>query len=173
MIKHACIAGAAIAASLTTGATLAHVTIDPTSGPANGYFRASLRVPHGCKGSPTVRIRVRIPDGVLSVKPQVKPAWTIGIVKTKLAKPFDDGHGGRITEVVSEVIWSGGRLEDAHFDEFGLVMRLPNQPDTTLYFPVVQECADGAHRWIDLPESGKPASELKEPAPALRLVAPK
>jgi uncharacterized protein YcnI len=148
----------------------AHVTIDPQQGPANGYFRAAFRVPHGCKGSPTVRLRVRVPDGVVSVKPQVKPGWTIGITRTKLAVPLDDGHGGKITEVVSEVSWSGGRLDDAHFDEFGLVMRLPDRPEATLHFPVVQECAEGVHRWIEIPEAGRSAADYREPAPALRLV---
>ena len=41
----------------------AHVTIDPAQAPAGSYVRATLRVAHGCKGSPTVRIRARIPEG--------------------------------------------------------------------------------------------------------------
>jgi len=148
----------------------AHVTIDPAQGPSNGYMRTFFRVAHGCKGSPTTRVRVRIPEGVLSVKPQVKNGWTIGIVRTKLAVPLDDGHGNKIPEVVSEVSWSGGRLDDAHFDEFGLSMRLPDRPNATLYFPVVQECEQGVHRWIEIPEAGKTSGEYREPAPALTLV---
>jgi uncharacterized protein YcnI len=153
--------------------TSAHVTIDPREGPANGYFRAALRVPHGCKGSPTVRIRVRIPEGVMSVKPQVKPSWTVEVTRTRLPQPVDDGHGGKITERVSEVSWSGGRLDDAHFDEFGLVMRLPDRADAILHFPVVQECEQGVHRWIEIPEGARTARDLREPAPAVRLVPPK
>ena len=42
-------------------------------------------------------------------------------------------------------------------------------PGATLYLPVVQECKDGITRWIETPDAGKPASELKEPAPALQL----
>lgn len=159
-----------IAVALPVTPAVAHITIDPVQGPANSYFRAAFRVPHGCKGSPTTRVRIRIPEGVLSVKAQVKPAWTIEIVRSKLATPIDDGHGGKITEVVSEVSWSGGRLDDAHFDEFGLVMRLPDRPDATLYFPIVQECLDGVHRWIEIPAAGRSASDYREPAPALRLV---
>ena len=151
----------------------AHVTIDPVQGSANGYVRAALRVPHGCKGSPTTRIRVRIPDGVLSVKAQVKPGWTIAIVRTKLAVPLDDGHGNKLTETVSEVGWSGGRLDDAHFEEFGLVMRLPDQAGATLYFPVVQDCEQGTHRWIEIPEAGRKVDEYREPAPAILLLPAK
>jgi uncharacterized protein YcnI len=151
----------------------AHVIIDPAQGPANGYFRTTFRVPHGCNGSPTVRVRVRIPEGVVSVKPQVKPSWTIAITRTRLAVPLDDGHGGKITEVVSEVSWSGGSLDDAHFDEFGLTMRLPDRANATLYFPVVQECEKGVHRWIEIPEGTKSARDYREPAPALVLTPPK
>jgi uncharacterized protein YcnI len=46
-------------------------------------------------------------------------------------------------------------------------------PGGTLYFPVVQECENGIHRWIELPQDGKPATDLKEPAPALKLLPKK
>jgi periplasmic copper chaperone A len=147
----------------------AHVTIDPREAPAHSDFKAQLRVGHGCKGSPTVRVRVRLPEGAVSVKPQPKPGWQVESTRVKLAAPVDDGHGGKITETVGEVVWSGGRLLDEHFDEFAVMMRLPDRPGATLYFPVVQECEQGVHRWIEIPEAGKSASDYREPAPALRL----
>jgi uncharacterized protein YcnI len=147
----------------------AHVVLEQRQAPADSYYKATLTTPHGCKGSPTQRIRVRIPEGVLSVKPQPKPGWKLEITRAKLPTPLDDGHGGKITEVVREVAWSGGSLADEHFDEFKMVTKLPDRPGATLYFPVVQECAQGAHRWIEIPEAGKPAQDLKEPAPALFL----
>jgi uncharacterized protein YcnI len=147
----------------------AHVTLEARQAPADSYHKAVLRVPHGCKDSPTVRLRVRIPDGVSGVKPQPKPGWTLQITKVKLATPLDDGHGGKITETVGEVMWSGGSLPDEHYDEFALRVKLPDRPGATLYFPVVQECAQGVHRWIELPAAGKSGDEMKEPAPALRL----
>jgi uncharacterized protein YcnI len=150
----------------------AHVTLEVRQAPADSYYRATLLVPHGCKGSPTRRIHVRIPDGVLGVKPQPKPGWKLEITRGKLATPLDDGHGGKITETVREVSWSGGPLADEHFDEFKLSTRLPDRPGATLYFPVVQECAQGTHRWIEIPEGGKSARDYKEPAPAL-LLTPK
>jgi uncharacterized protein YcnI len=48
-------------------------------------------------------------------------------------------------------------------------MKLPDRPGATLYFPVVQECREGVHRWIEIPAKGKRAEDLEEPAPALRL----
>ena len=92
------------------------------------------------------------------------------MTRVKLPRPIEDAHGNKITETVGEVVWSGGRLLDEHFDEFALMMRLPDRPGTTLYFPVVQECEQGVHRWIEIPAPGQSARDLREPAPALRLL---
>jgi uncharacterized protein YcnI len=147
----------------------AHVTLESRQAAADSYYKAVLNVPHGCNDSPTVRIRVRIPDGVTSAKPQPKQGWQLSITRAKLVKPVDAGHGRTITEAVTEVSWSGGALAAEHFDEFKIVMKLPDRPGTTLYFPVVQDCRDGVHRWIEIPEKGKSAGDLKAPAPALQL----
>ena len=159
---------AALLASLAQAAS-AHITLEQPQAVAGSYYKAVLQVPHGCKGSPTTGIRVRIPDGVTSVKPQPKPGWKLAIKRVKLAKPIAAGHGQTIDEVVSEIGWSGGPLPDDEFDEFRIVMKLPDRPGATLYLPVVQDCESGTQRWIETPEAGK-ASELKEPAPALRLL---
>lgn len=156
-------------ACLAAAPAFAHVTLEVRQAPADSYYKATLFAPHGCKGSPTVRFRVRIPEGVSGVKPQPKPGWKLEITRVKLNPPLEDGHGNKITETVSEVAWSGGSLADEHFDEFLMMTKLPNRPGTTLYFPVVQECVQGVHRWIEIPEAGKSAHDLKEPAPALRL----
>jgi uncharacterized protein YcnI len=147
----------------------AHITLERTQAPADSYYKAVLRAPHGCKGSPTVRIRVRIPEGVTGVKPQPKPGWKLEITRVKLATPLDDGHGNKIVETVGEVAWSGGPLPDEQFEEFALMTKLPNRPGATLYFPVVQECTQGAHRWIEVPQAGKSSADYQEPAPALQL----
>jgi len=159
----------AVAILIAAPGAAAHVTLEQRQAPADSYYKAVLRAPHGCKGSPTVRMRVRLPEGVTSVKPQPKPGWKLEITRAKLAQPLDDGHGGKITETVGEVAWSGGALADEHFDEFMIMLKLPDRPGTTLYFPVVQECKQGVNRWIEIPAQDKSAHDLKEPAPALRL----
>ena len=161
---------ACVASAVSAGPASGHVTLEGRQAPADSYYKAVLNVPHGCKESPTVRIRVRIPEGVTSVKPQPKPGWKLAITRAKLPKPLDAGHGNMITETVSEVSWSGGELADEHFDEFRITMKLPDRPGATLYFPVVQDCRAGVHRWIEVPDKGRTADDLKEPAPALRLV---
>ena len=46
-----------------------------------------------------------------------------------------------------------------------------DEGSTTLYFPVVQECAKGVTRWIEVPEAGKSSHDYRAPAPALKLRA--
>jgi periplasmic copper chaperone A len=145
----------------------AHVTLEAQQAPAHSYFKAVFRVPHGCAASPTVRLRIRMPEGVTAVKPQPKPGWKLDTTRIDVVPPADDGHGGKITEKVSEVTWSEGRLPDQQFDEFAILMRLPDSSGETLYFPVIQECEKGVSRWIEIPAAGKAAG--REPAPALRL----
>ena len=98
----------------------------------------------------------------------MKPGWEITIVKRKPERPIEGPHGA-ITEVVDEIAWRGGPLPDAYFDEFGLSMKLPAEPGRVLYFPIVQECESGVHRWIQIPSGGKSGHDLDEPAPALTL----
>ena len=67
-----------------------------------------------------------------------------------------------------EVTWSGGRLADAWYDTFELRLGMPNTPGKTLWFPTVQRCVKGVHRWIEIPQKGK--AEPEEPAPGVTLV---
>ena len=163
------IATLTMAAAVWTQPTEAHVTLDVPQAPADSYYKGVFRLSHGCGTSPTVRVRVRIPDGVLGAKPQPKPGWTLAVTRVKLAKPVEAAHGRSVAETVSEVSWSGGSLANEYFDEFSIMMKLPDRPGTTLYFPVVQDCREGGHRWIEVPAPGRPEVQLKEPAPALRL----
>jgi len=147
----------------------AHATLDRNEAPADSFFNTFINVPHGCEGSATLKVRVRIPEGVIGVKPQPKPGWELAIRQEKLEKPIVESHGRTITEVVAEVTWSG-KLPDENFDQFGIHMKLPDKPGETLYFPVVQECERGAHRWIEIPAAGKSRGDYKEPAPFLKLL---
>jgi periplasmic copper chaperone A len=157
-------AAAALLVGLAAGDAAAHVTANPNQAPADSWFRTALRVSHGCEGTPTIAVRVKMPDGVLSVRPQMKPGWEIEITQRKLDPPIAGPHGEEVSEVVDEVAWRGGSLPDAYFDEFGLSMRLPAEA-ATLYFLTVQECEEGVHRWIEIPSGGQGWGDLEEPAP--------
>jgi len=160
-----------LAASLSTMAlaTHAHITLETREAPAASYYKAVFKVGHGCDGQPTNRIRVQLPAGVGSVKTMLKPGWKTQVVREKLATPVKDNHGNTITDAPKEVIWSGGRLADENYDEFVMQILLPDAAPGDLYFPVVQECVKGVHRWIEIPEAGR-NERLREPAPKLRLL---
>jgi uncharacterized protein YcnI len=151
----------------------AHVSLTTKQSPIDSHYKAVLSVPHGCKGSPTTKIRVRIPEGVVGVKPQPKAGWTLETIKGDYAKPYAR-YGTPITSGVKEVIWTGGPLPDDHYDEFLFISYLSSDlaPNSTLFFPVVQECEDGVVRWIDLPSAKKksPDDHSDSPAPGLKLL---
>jgi uncharacterized protein YcnI len=156
--------------ALGAGAAQAHATIQPREALAGGYFQAAINITHGCDGSPTTVVRIKLPDGVISVKPQMKPGWTVEITKRKVTgEPVM--HGKSIIDTADEVVWRGGRLPDELFDSFGLLMKLPDTPGRTLYFPVVQECEKGELRWTEIPTGGHGADHMHEPAPAVLLKA--
>ena len=166
-----------LVATIIAAATpaLAHVTLEAQEARVGASFKAVVRVPHGCAGSATTAIRVKIPDGVIAVKPMPKPGWTLETVKGKYEKSYDY-YGTPTSEGVKEVVWSGGKLLDEHYDEFGLRGYLTTdlKADTTLYVPIVQECeGGGVERWIEIPAAGKVSDANKFPAPGLKLTPKK
>ncbi len=156
----------------TAGTASAHVTLETREAPAGSYYKAVVKVPHGCGGAATTAVRIRLPAGVVAAKPMPKPGWTLTTKDGEYAQPYQS-HGRTITHGVTEIAWTGGSLPDAWYDEFVFQAVLPKQPaGTVLYFPVVQECDTGVARWIEIPEPGKTSADLPEPAPGLTLTAP-
>jgi uncharacterized protein YcnI len=140
----------------------AHVSFAKRQVPLEPTIEATLRIPHGCNGSPTLRLRMRIPAQVTSVRPAAKEGWTIS----------QGGQGA-----TREIAWSG-RLPDKQRGEFQFSMDLDAsvKPGQVIHFPVVQECETGVARWIDV--SGKPSADASEaeetdeassPAPSIRI----
>ena len=164
---------ASVAAMLAAGPAFAHVTLETQQAPVGSTYKAVLRVPHGCKGSATTKIRVRIPEGVVGVKPQPKAGWTLETVKGDYKQAYTR-WGAKVSSGVQEVVWAGGPLQDEHYDEFVFISYLADElkPNSTLYFPVVQECEQGVERWIDqaAPGSKEAADHSDVPAPALQLL---
>ena len=167
--SHAALTAAALLCLPATA--LAHATLETKQAPAGTSYKAVVRIGHGCEGTATTTVRVRIPEGVIAVKPMPKAGWQLSTVEGDYAKPYDY-YGKPLTRGVTEVVWSGGNLPDAHYDEFIFRAFLPNEPaGTVIHFPIVQECEKGVHRWIEIPEPGKSADDYKEPAPSVTLTA--
>jgi periplasmic copper chaperone A len=149
----------------------AHVTLETQEAKVGAGYKAVLRVPHGCGESPTTSIRVKIPEGLIGVKPMPKPGWTLTTTTDKYPKTYKLFHN-ELNEGVTEIRWSGGKLPGAWYDEFVFTGFLSGdlEPEKKVYFPVVQECEKGVHRWIEIPAAGKSRDDYPEPAPELRLL---
>lgn len=155
-------------AFLLASTAQAHITLQNRQAAVGSYYKAILQVPHGCQGADTNEIRVRIPDGVLAVKPRPKTGWTLKLTEGQYAHP-QALHGAQVDHGVREIDWTGD-LPDKYYDEFTFVAYLSTtlKPGEKLYFPVVQQCQQGVLRWIDT--SGDKAAP--NPAPHLLLTAP-
>ncbi|MGV4796636.1 YcnI family protein [Rhizobium sp. F40D2] len=155
------------AAVCAAGAASAHITLEQNQAPSGKAYKAILRVGHGCDGKATIKIRVKIPEGLLSAKPMPKPGWSVEKVEAAYEKGYDL-YGKPVKEGVGEITWSGGNLADDEYDEFVFRATVAKEiaPGTRIYVPIVQECTDGAvERWIEVPAAGKSSDDYETPAP--------
>ncbi len=158
--------------AITANGAFAHATLEKGETPQGGGYKAVLRIGHGCSGEATLKLRVQIPEGVIAVKPMPKAGWTLETVKGPYEKEYDY-FGSKLTEGVKELVWTG-ELPDEYYDEFVFSARITDAFDvgSTVYFSTVQECANGAERWIEIPAVGQDAHDLEGPAPGVKIVEP-
>lgn len=168
-MKRLVFAGMACALALASTAS-AHVAFAESEAAPNSYYAGFLRVGHGCGASPTRSIRVEIPEGVNVARPQPKPGWTLKVERAPLPSPIRSEGGHEITERVTAITWTGDLPAD-QFDQFGIMMRMPNGAGP-IYFPVTQTCADRQQRWSDIPADGAAWHSAPHPAPFVTLSAP-
>src|SRR5687767_8454976 len=111
----------------------AHAHVGVISGPAtaNTNQEITFGVGHGCDGADTYRVRVEIPTGVGSILPLTSDFGRITLEK--------DAAG-----VITAVTWQKPDADvlpsDSEYYKLLIRMRTPNQPFTTIYFPVIQTC---------------------------------
>ena len=163
-----------VAALVAAAPAGAHVFLEGKQAAVGADYKAVFVVPHGCAGSATVKLRVQIPEGVVATEAKSVDGWTVDIVKGKYASEYAV-EGAKVSEGIKEVAWSGGKLPDKTRQDFVIETYLTDslKPNTTLYFPVVQECEQGVSRWIEIPPQGAAqAHEGKWPAPSVKLTTP-
>jgi uncharacterized protein YcnI len=148
---------AAVAAGLVLAASpaLAHVSVAPKAADAGSYQVLRFGVGHGCEATAaTTALRIEIPPGVLSARPQPKPGWTLQIE-----------HGGEDGKSVAAITWRGALPAD-QYDEFLVQVHLPARTGP-LAFPAVQSCGAAEVRWSEpTPAAGE---RPKRPAPTVLL----
>ena len=142
----------ALASLPVASSAFAHIDPDPKEAPSGSEQSVGFTVEHGCDGSPTIGVEMRLPSGTSSAVAEPPAGWT----------------GSVAGDIVT---FTGGPLPDDVAETFRVRMILPLTPDTMIYFPFVQRCERGEIRWIDIPQNTSGA-ELVEPAPAMFLTAP-
>lgn len=167
------VAALATAGVLTAaGVAFAHVTVHPDSyakGATDGVL--TFRVPNEEDTADTTKVQVFLPvdHPVLGVLVTPQDGWTAKVTTTRLKTPVktDDGT---ITDAVSEITWSGGRIRSGEYQDFDVAFgRLPHDTEQ-LGFKTLQTYSDGkVVRWIE--ETQKGAEEPESPAPVLKLTA--
>lgn len=165
--------GALVATALAavSAPAFAHVSFEAAQANPNSTYKAVLRIPHGCAGQPTLKVRVRIPEGVVAVKPMPKAGWKLETAKGAYVRAYQV-HGEAVTEGVTDIVWTGS-LGDGYYDEFVFQARFTDayQPGATVYFPVVQECEKSTEEWVQVPSAGEDPHKLASPAPGVKIVA--
>jgi uncharacterized protein YcnI/predicted anti-sigma-YlaC factor YlaD len=152
-----------------TGSAYAHVTAQPSTATQGSYTKIAFRVPNEEDNAATVKLEVTLPADhpIASVETRAVPGWTAQIDKTKLATPLKSDDGP-ITEAVSKITWTGGRIGPDNFEEFEVSLGpLPTDTDK-LVFKAIQTYDNGdVVRWIDT--SGAGGAEPEHPAPTVTL----
>ncbi|MET7479143.1 YcnI family protein [Streptomyces sp. NPDC005648] len=163
---------AATAVLAAAGIASAHVTVHPDSyakGATDGLL--TFRVPNEEDSAGTTKVQVFLPTDhpVLGVLVAPQDGWTAKVTTSKLKTPVktDDGT---ITDAVSEITWTGGKIGAGQFEDFHVAFgQLPDDTDQ-LAFKTLQTYSDGkVVRWIEETEPG--ADEPEDPAPVLKLTA--
>lgn len=157
------------------GETRAHATLETTEAPSGAFYKVTVKIPHGCKGSPTTAVRVTIPPGLVAVKPMPKPGWTLATIKGTYAQAVLGYNGKTVAEGVVEIVWSGGLLSDEHYDEFVFQTLVSEslRPGERVPVEIVQTCVSGEVAWRETADRGRPDHKLVHPAPILTIVAPR
>jgi uncharacterized protein YcnI len=160
-MRRIAIATAAICALLLPAAAQAHVTLQPSEAPAGGFTVLDVRVPNETDNANTTKVDVKFPPGFAEVSYQAVPGWQVKVIKEKLAQPVQTDDGP-VTEGVSEIIWSGGKLAPGEFQDFPLSVQIPDAAGKALTFKALQTYDNGeVVRWIGPPESEEPAPQVQ------------
>ncbi|GLY89316.1 hypothetical protein Airi02_072450 [Actinoallomurus iriomotensis] len=162
---------AGLTITLAAGAASAHVTANPSTAEPGSYSKVSFRVPNEQPDADTTKLEVDLPADhpIASVSVRPVPGWKIKVEKAKLATPLKT-DGGELTEAVSKITWSGGKIAPGEFQEFDVSMGpLPTGVDR-LMFKTAQTYSNGdVVNWNQDPGNG--GQEPEHPAPTIHLVA--
>jgi uncharacterized protein YcnI len=126
----------------------AHVIVSPKQVGIGVYQEFSMSVPTE-KDNPTVGIKLFVPSELKNVRPNVKPGWTVSIIKKN--------------DVITEIDWTGGSIPVDQRDDFLFQAQVP-AIETEIPWKAIQTYEDGSTvEWTHDPnsKSGEPYSTTK------------
>src|SRR5947199_785106 len=142
------------------GVASAHVTLQPSEAPAAAFVRENVRVPNEQEKANTTKVDMKLPDGFVDVSYQPVPGWRVKVTKEKLAQPIRTDEG-EVSEQVTRMTWSGGRIAPGQFEDFPISVQIPGHAGDALTFKVVQTYDNGdVSRWIGPPDADEPAPQV-------------
>lgn len=154
--------------ALAMAPALAHVTISPDQATPNSFIVGTVSVPHGCDGSPTTKITIKVPDQIVEIAPTRNAFWNVQVIQSKLATPLKAADGDAITEKVTEIVYTAKTpLPADERDAFELSFQVPNKSGQVLTFPTIQKCVVGEADWTETTPPG--GAEPANPAPTISI----
>lgn len=171
MLRRVGVAGLVMGACLMiAGPAVAHVTISPPTAVKGSDAVLSFNVANESDTATTTQVLLSFPPDHPIAVALVEPiaGWTAKVDTVKVDNPIQTDEGP-VTEAVSQVTWSGGKIEAGQFQAFSVSVGLPADTDS-LVFKVLQTYSDGTIvRWIE--EAPPGGAEPEHPAPVLTLTA--
>ena len=156
------ILGAVLGMMALPALAAAHVSVQPSEAPAKGFVVENILVPTEEENASTTKVSVQFPPGFAEVSYEPVPGWRAKVKKTKLAQPVTTDEGDKLTEQVSQITWSGGKIAPGEFQAFPVSLEIPDKVGTTLTFKAVQTYDNGkVVRWIGPESSDAPAPQVK------------
>lgn len=132
---------------LITPAT-AQVIVKPNEAGISAYQTFSVEVPNE-KDTPTIAVRLRIPEEITHIIPNVKSGWTVTVHET------EDTEGNFMTEIE----WTEGEIPVGQREDFRFEAKLPDK-ETTLAWKTYQTYEDGTIiSWDQAPNTKMPKGE--------------
>jgi uncharacterized protein YcnI len=159
-VRHIRTVAAAVAATLALpAAASAHVTLQPSTAPADGFTRLDVRVPNERDDASTAKVDVQLPPGFAFVSYEPRPGWKVTVKRAKAEQPIEVEGGFEVDEEVRQITWQGGRIGPGEFVDFGLSLRMPKgEAGDKLTFKALQTYEDGeVVRWIGPEDADEPA----------------
>jgi uncharacterized protein YcnI len=138
-------ASIAVVELLSGGLASAHIEPDPVAIQAGTAATVGFNVEHGCDGSPTTQIAIKVPDGVTDAQPVQLDGWTA-------------------TAADGAITFSGGSQDAETPAVFSITFTAPSTAGE-IYFPILQTCAEGENDWLEIPDAS--GTEPETPAPAV------